>query len=92
MKKIEAIIRESKLDDVVKSLRTHGVEGMTITVGPVDFVPRMKVETVVNENQADDPVEAIFQSAYAGVVGDGRIFVTEVGRVVRICTGESVEV
>ena len=108
MKKIEATIRSSKLEEVKESLLAHGVEGMTISEvqgsghqkGPtmayrgtertLDYVPRVKLETVVADWEVEDVVDAIRESAYTGEVGDGRICVTEILSMIRIRTGETV--
>jgi nitrogen regulatory protein P-II 1 len=106
MKKIEAIIRTTKLESVKDALCASGAQGMTITesigVGMQsghtityrgaevmsDYVQRVKLETVVADEAADDAIDVIFQNAYTGDIGDGRIFVTDVERVIRIRTGE----
>ncbi|MFN7453707.1 MAG: P-II family nitrogen regulator [Pseudobdellovibrionaceae bacterium] len=109
MKKIEAIIKPFKLDDVVDSLSELGLEGVTITEVRgfgrqkgrteiykgaeyvVDFLPKIKLEAVVPEAAASAAVEAIKKAAFTGKIGDGKIFVTPVDRVVRIRTGEEDE-
>ncbi len=106
MKKVEAIIKPFKLDDVREALSEIGITGMTaIEVKGfgrqkghtelyrgaeyvVDFLPKVKLEVVVTEDQVDRCVEAITQAARTGKIGDGKIFVTAVERVVRIRTGE----
>ena len=109
MKKIEAIIKPFKLDDVVEALSEIGVEGVSVSEirgfgrqkgrteiykgaeYVVDFLPKTKLEVVVNDALADQVVESIVQSARTGKIGDGKIFVYEVERVVRIRTGEKDE-
>ncbi len=109
MKKIEAIIKPFKLDDVREALSEIGITGMTaIEVKGfgrqkghtelyrgaeyvVDFLPKVKIEVVVPADKADRCVEAIVEAARTGKIGDGKIFVTDVERVVRIRTGEENE-
>lgn len=106
MKKIEAIIKPFKLDDVREALSEIGITGMTaIEVKGfgrqkghtelyrgaeyvVDFLPKVKVEVVVGDDQVDRCIETITQAARTGKIGDGKIFVTDVQNVVRIRTGE----
>jgi nitrogen regulatory protein P-II 1 len=106
MKKIEAIIKPFKLDDVRESLSEAGVSGLTVTEVKgfgrqkghtelyrgaeyvVDFLPKVKIEVVVADNQVDRCIEAIVAGARTGKIGDGKIFVTSVDEVVRIRTGE----
>lgn len=106
MKKIEAIIKPFKLDDVREALSDIGVAGMTsIEVKGfgrqkghtelyrgaeyvIDFLPKVKIEVVVKDEQLDACIEAIIDAARTGKIGDGKIFVTSVERVVRIRTGE----
>jgi len=109
MKKIEAIIKPFKLDDVREALAELGITGMTTTEVKgfgrqkghtelyrgaeyvVDFLPKTKIEVVVTEDKAEAVVDAIVKSASTGKIGDGKIFVTPVERVVRIRTGEEDE-
>ena len=109
MKKIEAIIKPFKLDDVREALSLSGITGMTaIEVKGfgrqkghtelyrgaeyvVDFLPKVKIELVVGDDQVDSCVEAITNAARTGKIGDGKIFVGSVERVVRIRTGEEDE-
>ena len=109
MKKIEAVIRHYKLEEVKKALTEHGVHGMTITEVrgfgrqkghtemyrgteySVDFVPKIKIEIVTAEKDAQALVDAIVRSAQTGQVGDGKIFVSDLSETVRIRTGESGE-
>jgi nitrogen regulatory protein P-II 1 len=106
MKKIEAIIRHFKLEDVKNALIETGVSGMTITEVRgfgrqkghtemyrgteyrVDFVPKVKVEVVVDDNKLRAAVDGIVKIAQTGQVGDGKIFVSDLEDVVRIRTGE----
>jgi nitrogen regulatory protein PII len=106
MKKIEAIIRHFKLEDVKNALSEQGVSGMTITEVrgfgrqkghtemyrgteyTVDFVPKVKVEVLVDEADAQGVIDAIEKAARTGKIGDGKIWVTHVDRLVRIRTGE----
>lgn len=107
MKKIEAIIKPFKLDEVKEALAEVGIEGMTVsdvkgfgrTGGKrevyrgaeyiVDFVPKTKLEIVVNDEQVRMVIEAIERAARTGRIGDGKIFVTPVEHAVRIRTGET---
>ncbi len=106
MKKIEAIIKPFKLDDVREALSEAGVTGLTVTEVKgfgrqkghtelyrgaeyvVDFLPKVKLEIVVADDQLDRCIEAITSAARTGKIGDGKIFVTSVEQVVRIRTGE----
>ena len=106
MKKIEAIIRPSRLDEVKDALNSIGVSGMTVAEVKgfgrqkghkelyrgaeyiVDFVPKVKVEAVVQDDHVAQAIEAIERSARTGNLGDGKIFVFEVVEAVRVRTGE----
>ena len=106
MKKIEAIIKPFKLDEVREALSEVGVTGLTVTEVKgfgrqkghtelyrgaeyvVDFLPKVKIEVVVTDTQVEPAIDAIVKSARTGKIGDGKIFVTSVDRVVRIRTGE----
>lgn len=106
MKKIEAIIKPFKLDDVREALAAAGVSGLTITEVKgfgrqkghqelyrgaeyqVDFLPKVKIEVVVNDDIVDLVVESIIEVAKTGKIGDGKIFVYEVQRAIRIRTSE----
>jgi nitrogen regulatory protein P-II 1 len=109
MKKIEAIIRHFKLEDVKNALNEHGVSGMTITEVrgfgrqkghtemyrgteyAVDFVPKVKMEIVVDDAQLQKVIDTVVKSAQTGQIGDGKIFVTDLAETVRIRTGETGE-
>lgn len=109
MKKIEAIIKPFKMDDVREALGEIGVTGMTVSEVKgfgrqkghtelyrgaeymVDFLPKVKLEIVVASEDVDRCVETIMNTAQTGKIGDGKIFVTEVERVIRIRTGEEDE-
>lgn len=109
MKKIEAIIKPFKLDDVREALAEIGINGMTVSEVKgfgrqkghtelyrgaeymVDFLPKVKVELVVQDEDLDACTEAIQNTARTGKIGDGKIFVCEVERVIRIRTGEENE-
>ena len=109
MKKIEAIIKPFKLDEVREALSEVGVTGLTVTEVKgfgrqkghtelyrgaeyvVDFLPKVKVEVVVKTEDVDRCVDAIVRAARTGKIGDGKIFITSVERVVRIRTGEEDE-
>jgi nitrogen regulatory protein P-II 1 len=106
MKKIEAIIKPFKLDEVKDALHEVGVKGLTVTEAKgfgrqrghtelyrgaeyvVDFLPKVKIEVVLEDDQVDRAVEAIMQAARTGRIGDGKIFVNPVEEVIRIRTGE----
>jgi nitrogen regulatory protein P-II 1 len=106
MRKVEALIRHFKLDDVKTALMSCGVHGMTVTEVrgfgrqkghteqyrgaeyTVDFVPKIKVEVVVSDNDMDSVIETIARVAKTGQVGDGKIFITDLRDAVRIRTGE----
>ena len=107
MKKIEAIIRPFKLEDVKLALVTAGIVGMTVTEVrgfgrqkgqveryrgsefTVEFLQKLKVEVVVNDENVDAVLNAIGEAAKTGEIGDGKIFVSPVESVIRIRTGES---
>jgi nitrogen regulatory protein P-II 1 len=106
MKKIEAIIKPFKLDDVKDALNGIGIKGMTISEVKgygrqkghteiyrgaeyvVDFIPKIKIEVVVAAEQVAQVVDTIREAANSGAIGDGKIFVTPVERIVRVRTGE----
>src|SRR3990172_2763317 len=107
MKKIEAIIRHFKLEDVKAALIEKGITGMTITEVRgfgrqkghtemyrgteyrVDFVPKVKVEVIVDDAKLQTAINTIVKSAQTGQVGDGKIFVSDLKDVVRIRTAET---
>ena len=109
MKKIEAMIKPFKLDDVRESLSDIGISGMTITEVRgfgrqkghtelyrgaeymVDLLPKVKLEVVVPDELVDQCIEAIIETAQTGKIGDGKIFVYNVERAIRIRTGEENE-
>jgi len=106
MKKIDAIIKPFKLDDVREALAEVGITGMTVTEVKgfgrqkghtelyrgaeymVDFLPKVKIEIVVSDDIVDTCVDTIIRTAQTGKIGDGKIFVFDVARVIRIRTGE----
>ena len=106
MKKIEAVIKPFKLDEVKEALHEVGVSGITVTEAKgfgrqkghtelyrgaeyvVDFLPKVRLEVVVDDDQADRVVEAIANAARTGRIGDGKIFVSTIESAVRIRTGE----
>ena len=86
MKKIEAIIKPFKLDEVKEALHEVGLQG--ITVHQFDFLPKVKIELVLDDSQLDAAVEAILKSAHTGHIGDGKIFISEIQEAIRIRTNE----
>jgi len=106
MKKIEAIIKPFKLDEVKDGLKAIGITGLTVSEVrgfgrqgghtetyrgaeyQIDFVPKVSLSVVVDDGQADQVVDAITAAAATGKIGDGKIWVTPVDRLVRIRTGE----
>ncbi|MDA0217997.1 MAG: P-II family nitrogen regulator [Proteobacteria bacterium] len=106
MKKIEAIIKPFKLDEVKEALHEVGLQGLTVTEAKgfgrqkghtelyrgaeyvVDFLPKVKIELVVDDNLVDRAVQAIQDAARTGRIGDGKIFILPVEDVIRIRTGE----
>jgi nitrogen regulatory protein P-II 1 len=109
MKKIEAIIKPFKLDDVKEALTNTGISGMTVSDVKgygrqqghselyrgaeyvVDFLPKIKIEIVVNDDMVDNAIKAILEAAKTGKIGDGKIFVYDVEKSIRIRTGEENE-
>ena len=107
MKKIEAIIKPFKLDDVREALTEIGITGMTVTEVKgfgrqkghteiyrgaeyaVDFLPKVKLELVLSDDQVERAIEVIVEAARSGKIGDGKIFVTNLEQVIRIRTGET---
>ncbi len=106
MKKIEAIIKPFKLDEVKEALHEIGLQGLTVTEAKgfgrqkghtelyrgaeyvVDFLPKVKIEVVLEDALVDRAIEAIQHAAHTGRIGDGKIFVTNVEEAIRIRTGE----
>jgi nitrogen regulatory protein PII len=109
MKKIEAIVKPFKLDEIKDALSEVGVEGMTVTEVKgfgrqkghteiyrgseytVDFLPKVKIELVIADGQADQAVAAIVKSARTGKIGDGKVFVSDIAEAIRIRTAEKGE-
>ena len=107
MKKIEAIIKPFKLDDVKEALSEIGIYGMTVTEVNgygrqkghkeiyrgaeyvVDFLPKVKIEAIVDDGLVDQVIEGISKAANSGKIGDGKIFVSDIEQAVRIRTGET---
>ena len=106
MKKIEAIIKPFKLDEVKEALQDVGIQGLSVIEAKgfgrqkghtelyrgaeyvVDFLPKVKIEVVLDDDQVDGAVEAIVGAAKTGKIGDGKIFVSDVAQAIRIRTGE----
>jgi nitrogen regulatory protein P-II 1 len=106
MKKIEAIIKPFKLDEVKDALNQIGLKGITVIEAKgfgrqkghtelyrgaeyvVDFLPKVKIELVIEDEMVEKAVEAIRSSAYTGRIGDGKIFVSRIEDAIRIRTGE----
>ena len=106
MKKIEAIIKPFKLDDVREALSDVGITGMTVSEVKgfgrqkghtelyrgaeymVDFLPKVKLDIVLSDEDVDRAIDVIVKTSQTGKIGDGKIFVTDVERVVRIRTAE----
>ncbi|QDE30460.1 MULTISPECIES: P-II family nitrogen regulator [Shewanella] len=109
MKKVEAIIKPFKLDDVRESLAEIGITGMTVSEVKgfgrqkghtelyrgaeymVDFLPKVKIELVIQDELLERAIDVIVDIARTGKIGDGKIFVTNIERVIRIRTGEENE-
>ncbi len=107
MKKVEAIIKPFKLEEVKEALAEIGVQGMTVTEVKgfgrqkghteiyrgseytVDFLPKVKIEVVVDDGEASSVAEAIVKSANTGKIGDGKVFISGVEEAIRIRTGET---
>ena len=107
MKKVEAIIKPFKLDEVKEALHEIGVSGITVTEVKgfgrqkghtelyrgaeyvVDFLPKVRLEVVIDDAQVDRVVEAIANAARTGRIGDGKIFVSTIDKAIRIRTGET---
>lgn len=106
MKKIEAIVKPYKVDEVKEALQEVGVTGMSVIEAKgfgrqkghteiyrgseytVDFLPKCKLELVVEDDKVDDVIEAIVKAAKTGKVGDGKIFVSDIQKAIRIRTGD----
>ncbi|MGH8029821.1 MAG: P-II family nitrogen regulator [Arenimonas sp.] len=106
MKKIEAIIKPFKLDEVKEALHEVGIKGITVVEAKgfgrqkghtelyrgaeyvVDFLPKVKIEVVLEEALLERAIEAIMQAAHTGRIGDGKIFVSTIDEAIRIRTGE----
>ena len=106
MKKVEAVIKPFKLDEVKDALQEIGVQGMTVTEARgygrqkghtelyrgaeyvIDFLPKVKIELIIPDDQLDRVIEAIIAASRSGRIGDGKIFVSDVEDVIRIRTGE----
>jgi len=106
MKLVVAVLKPFKLDEVKETLKTLGVQGMTLTEAQgfgrqrghtevyrgaeyeVDFVPKIRVEVLVDDTQADEVVDAIVSTAATGKIGDGKVWVVDVETAVRVRTGE----
>ena len=106
MKKIEAIIKPFKLDEVKEALHEIGLQGLTVIEAKgfgrqkghtelyrgaeyvVDFLPKVKIELVIDDDMLDRAVEAILQAAHTGRIGDGKIFISSVEEAIRVRTGE----
>ena len=107
MKKIEAVIRHFKLEEVKDALTEIGIQGMTVTEVrgfgrqkghkeqyrgaeyTVDFLPKVKMEVVINDDLAKTVIDTLVRTARTGQMGDGKIFVTDLEEMIRIRTGES---
>ncbi len=109
MKKIEAIIKPFKLDDVREALSDAGISGMTVTEVKgfgrqkghtelyrgaeymVDFLPKIKIEIIISDDLLDICVDTIMEVARTGKIGDGKIFISEIDKIIRIRTGDENE-
>jgi nitrogen regulatory protein P-II 1 len=107
MKKIEAIVKPFKLDEVKEALQEVGLQGITVTEAKgfgrqkghtelyrgaeyvVDFLPKVRIEIVLDDGLVDQAVEAIMTAARTGRIGDGKIFISTVDEAIRIRTGET---
>ncbi len=106
MKKIEAVIKPFKLDEVKEALTEIGLQGMTVYDARgfgrqkghaetyrgaefvVEFLPKVKIEIIVEEDRVEETVNTIAQAAHSGRIGDGKVFVSPIENVLRIRTGE----
>ncbi len=107
MKRVEAIIKPFKLEDVKDALAEIGIEGMTVSEVKgygrqkghselyrgaeyvVDFLPKIKMEMIVDEKDVEQVINAIVEAARTGKIGDGKIFVSDIEKIIRIRTGET---
>ena len=107
MKKIEAIVKPFKLDEVKEALQEVGLQGITVTEAKgfgrqkghtelyrgaeyvVDFLPKVRIEIVLDDKMVDQAVEAIMNAARTGRIGDGKIFISTIDEAIRIRTGET---
>jgi nitrogen regulatory protein P-II 1 len=107
MKKVEAIIKPFKLDEIKEALQAIGLQGITVMEAKgfgrqkghtelyrgaeyiVDFLPKIKIELVIEDQQLDAAVEAIKKAAHTGRIGDGKIFISSIDDAIRIRTGEN---
>jgi nitrogen regulatory protein P-II 1 len=107
MKKIEAVIKPFKLEDVKDALAEIGITGMTVSEVKgygrqkghselyrgaeyvVDFLPKIKMEMVVDEEMVDQVVNTVVEAARTGKIGDGKIFISDINKIIRIRTGET---
>ncbi|WP_224814300.1 P-II family nitrogen regulator [Hasllibacter sp. MH4015] len=109
MKKIEAIIKPFKLDEVKEALQDIGIQGLSVTEVKgfgrqkghtelyrgaeyvVDFLPKVKIEVVLSDDQAEAAIDTIINAAKTDKIGDGKIFVSDISQAIRIRTGEAGE-
>ena len=109
MKKIEAIVKPFKVEDIKNALSEHGITGMTLTEVKgygrqqghselyrgseyiVDFIPKVKLDIIVSEDNLDEVIKIIMENAKTGKIGDGKIFVSPIEKTIRIRTGEEDE-
>ena len=109
MKRVEAIIKPFKLEDVKDALAEIGITGMTVSEVKgygrqkghselyrgaeyvVDFIPKIKLEVIIGADMVDNVIETITEAARTGKIGDGKIFVSDIERIIRIRTGEEDE-
>ena len=107
MKRVEAIIKPFKLEDVKDALAEIGIEGMTVSEVKgygrqkghselyrgaeyvVDFLPKIKMEMIINDKDVEQVTAAIVEAARTGKIGDGKIFVSDIEKIIRIRTGET---
>ncbi|MEE2998373.1 MAG: P-II family nitrogen regulator [Pseudomonadota bacterium] len=106
MKKLEAIIKPFKLDEIKEALHEIGLQGITVIEAKgfgrqkghtelyrgaeyiVDFLPKVKIELIIEDQQLDSAIEAIQKAAHTGRIGDGKIFISSIEDAIRIRTGE----